>query len=72
MMNIEIIKSEIQNWDKAKQADLMHFLVELLANDQFQLSEKWEKELQKREQALKTGASVGRPAREVLAKYANR
>ncbi len=71
-MTIQNIKKEIQNWDKTQQADLMHFLVELLANDKFQLSEKWEKELNKREEALKNGTSVGRPAREVLAKYTSR
>ncbi len=69
-MNIQAIKEEIQRWDKSQQADLMHFLIELLTNDQFQLSDDWKKELEKRTQALKNGTSVGRPAREVIAKYA--
>ena len=71
-MTIQAIKKEVQNWDKAQQADLMHFLVELLTNDQFQLSENWKNELNKREEALNNGTSVGRPARDVLAKYATR
>ncbi|MFT4760613.1 MAG: hypothetical protein ACI9XO_003284 [Paraglaciecola sp.] len=71
-MTIQKVKTEIQNWDKMQQADLMHFLVELLTNDKFQLSEAWEKELDKREEAHKNGTSVGRPAREVLAKYTSR
>ena len=69
-MTIQTIKKEVQNWDKAQQADLMHFLVELLTNDQFQLSENWKNELAKREEALNNGTSLGRPARDVLAKYA--
>lgn len=71
-MTIQTIKGEIQNWDKTQQADLMHFLVELLANDKFEISEAWEKELDKREEAHKNGTAVGRPAREVLAKYTSR
>ena len=51
-MTIQSIKKEVQSWDKAQQADLMHFLVELLTNDQFQLSENWKNELAKREEAL--------------------
>ena len=69
-MTIQSIKKEVQSWDKAQQADLMHFLVELLTNDQFQLSENWKNELAKREEALNNGTSVGRPARDILAKYA--
>ena len=68
-MTIQTIKKEIQNWDKIQQADLMHFLVELLTNDKFQLSEGWEKKLNKREEALRNGTSVGRSAKEVLARY---
>ncbi len=68
-MSFQTIKQEIQKLDRAKQADLMHFLVELLASDTFQLSDEWKKELAVREEALKNGTSVGRPARDVIAKY---
>ena len=69
-MNVVAIKEEIQKWDKAQQADLMHFLVELLSNDKFQLSDTWKNELDKRMEALNNGSSSGRSARDVLAKYA--
>ena len=68
-MSVQAIKEEIKNWDKSQQAELMHFLVELLTNDQFQLSDNWKHELEQRTQALKNGTSVGRPARDVIAKY---
>ncbi len=71
-MNIQAIKEEIQRWDKSQQADLMHFLIELLTNDQSRLSDDWKKELDKRTQALKNGTSIGRPAHEVVAKYTAR
>ncbi|MEZ4887800.1 MAG: addiction module protein [Chitinophagales bacterium] len=44
-------------------------MVELLAKDDFHLSEEWKTELNRREQALEDGTSVGRPAKSVLAKY---
>ena len=68
-MSIQAIKEEVIVLSKAEQAELMHFMVELLATDDFQLSDEWQKELERRETALENGASVGKPAREVLAKY---
>lgn len=69
-MGIQAIKKEVSKLSKAEQADLMHFMVELLATDGFQLSDEWQAELNRREAALEHGTSVGQPAREVLAKYA--
>ena len=37
--------------------------------DDFELSDGWKKEIDRRKEALKKGTSVGKPAREVLAKY---
>lgn len=71
-MSVQSIKEEIKSWDKSQQAELMHFLVELLTNDQFQLSDNWKKELDKRTAALKNGTSIGRPAQDVIAKYASK
>lgn len=47
----------------------MHFMVELLATDNFELSDAWKKELDLRSTALNNGTSVGQPARDVLNKY---
>lgn len=68
-MTILEIKKEVANLNKADQADLIHYLVELLTNDKFQLSEKWIEELDKREKAYRDGTSVGRPAREVIQEF---
>lgn len=68
-MSIQAIKEEVQKLNKAEQADLMHFMVELLTSDQFELSEEWKAELDRREAALQSGESKGKPAREVIAKY---
>ncbi|MEZ5044092.1 MAG: addiction module protein [Saprospiraceae bacterium] len=54
---------------KAEQAKLMHFMVELLASDDFELSEEWKAELDRREEAMDNGTAVGRPAKDVIAKY---
>jgi len=67
-MGIQALKKEVSKLSKAEQADLMHFMVELLATDGFQLSDEWQAELIRRETALEHGTSVGKPAREVLAK----
>jgi len=68
-MSIQAIKEEVTALNKAEQAELMHFMVELLATDNFQPSDEWQAELEEREAALDNGTSVGKPAREVLAKY---
>ena len=68
-MSIQVIKEEVSKLSKSEQAELMHFMIELLATDSFELSEEWKSELDSREDALKSGASVGKSAREVLAKY---
>lgn len=71
-MTIESIKDEVIKLNKAEQAELIHFMVELLATDNFQVSKEWETEIERRSDALKAGTSVGKPAREVLAKYVNK
>jgi hypothetical protein len=68
-MSIQAIKDEVIVLSKAEQAELMHFMIELLASDSAQLSDEWQEELERREAALENGTSVGRSAREVLAKY---
>ncbi len=68
-MSIQAIKEEVIVLSKAEQAELMHFMVELLTTDNFQLSKEWQEELEQREVALENGTSVGRPAGEVIAKY---
>ncbi len=70
-MSIQTLKEEVQKLDKTEQAELMHFMVELLATEETEISKEWEEEIEKREEALKNGTSVGKPAREVLAKYLN-
>ena len=68
-MSIQAIKKEVVALSKAEQAELMHFMVELLATDDFQLSDTWQEELERREAALENKTSLGKPAREVLEKY---
>ena len=68
-MSVQAIKKEVSRLDKKQQAELMHYLVELLTDTEFRLSDEWKDELKKREQALENGTSVGRPARDVIAKY---
>lgn len=68
-MSVQTIKKHLSNLSRAEQAEIMHFMVELLAKDDFHLSEEWKTELNRREQALEDGTSVGRPAKSVLAKY---
>jgi hypothetical protein len=69
VMSIQEIKDELRKLNKAQQAELMHFMIELPASDEFELSEKWKAELNRREKALDKGTSVGRPARDIIAKY---
>ncbi len=71
-MSIQAIKEEVIVLSKAEQAELMHFMIELLATDNFQLSDEWQEELERRETALEKGTSIGKPAREVLGKYKSR
>jgi len=68
-MSVQAIKKELSQLDKKEQAELMHYLVEPLAGTEFHLSDEWKAELKKREEALENGTSVGRPARDVIAKY---
>ena len=68
-MSIQVIKEEVSKLNKAEQAELMHFMIELLATENFELSDKWKAEINRREEALHSGKSVGKPAKEVLAKY---
>lgn len=68
-MSIQTIKKEVSKLNKKEQAELMHFMVELLAEDSFSLSNDWKKELDLREHALKDGTSIGKPAKDVIAKY---
>jgi hypothetical protein len=42
-----------------------------IASDDFELSDEWKAELDRREEALDKGASVGKPAKDVIAKYIN-
>lgn len=71
-MSIQALKEEVIALSKAEQAELMHFMIELLATDNFQFSDEWQEELERREIALENNTSVGKPAREVLAKYKTR
>lgn len=68
-MSIQGIKEEVRKLSRSEQAELMHYMIELLATDDFELSEAWKAEIDRREAALDSGKSIGKPAREVLAKY---
>ena len=68
-MSIQGIKEEVRKLSRSEQAELMHYMIELLATDDFELSEAWKAEIDRREAALDSGESVGKLAREVLAKY---
>ena len=68
-MSIKAIKEEVSKLSREEQAELIHFMVELLAKDDFQLSEAWKEELSRRVQAMDKGKSIGKPAREVISKY---
>ena len=68
-MNIQDIKEEITKLPRAEQAELIHFIIDLLAKDDFLLSDAWKEELSSREQALDKGKSKGKPARKVIRKY---
>lgn len=68
-MSIQHLKEEVRKLNKAQQTELIHFMIELLASDDFELSEAWKAELDRREKALDKGTSVGRSAKDVIAKY---
>lgn len=68
-MSLTAIKSSISELSPRERAELMHFMVDIMAEETLYLSENWKAELDARETALKNGTSVGKPAREVLAKY---
>jgi hypothetical protein len=68
-MSIQTLKEELVKLSKLEQTELLHFMVELLTNDDFELSEDWKKELDRREEALKNRTSVGQPASDILSKY---
>lgn len=71
-MSIQAIKEEVSKLPRPQQAELMHFMIELLASENFELSDKWKAELDRREEALDKGASVGKLAKDVIAKYTSR
>jgi|GEM_PF-1099528 hypothetical protein len=68
-MSIQAIKEEVFKLSKTEQAELMHYMVELLATGDFDLSGEWKAELDRREEALDKGTSIGRPAKDVIGKY---
>ena len=68
-MSIEVLKEVLQKLNKQEQTEFMHFMVELLATDNADLSDAWKKELDRREIALNDGTSVGQTAKDVLNKY---
>ncbi|MEL6719759.1 MAG: addiction module protein [Bacteroidota bacterium] len=71
-MSLTAIKSSISELSPRERAELMHFMVDMLAEETLYLSENWKTELDAREIALKNGTSVGKPVRDVLAKYGQR
>lgn len=68
-MTLQSIKSEVKNLSIAEQAELMHFMIELLTTEHFTLSEEWKTELEQREKSLEKGDSKGKLLKDVLAKY---
>ncbi|MEM1326357.1 MAG: addiction module protein [Bacteroidota bacterium] len=68
-MSLVAVKENIVNLNQQERAELIHFLVDLMEGELFYLSDAWKQELEERERRLLSGASAGKPAREVLAKY---
>ncbi|MDZ4682814.1 MAG: addiction module protein [Saprospiraceae bacterium] len=68
-MSIQAIKEEVYKLSKTEQAELIYYMVELLAMGDFDLSGEWKAELDRREEALDKGSSIGRPAKDVIGKY---
>ncbi len=71
-MHIQAIKDEVRKLSKAEKAELMHFMIELLSDDDFELSQAWKTELDRREEALNSGVATGKPAKDIIAKYLSR
>jgi len=71
-MSLQDIKNVVRELPKSDQAELIHFLTDLLADDSFILTKEWKEELATREEALKNGDSIGRLAKDVLAKYTSK
>ena len=44
-MSIQGIKEEVRKLSRSEQAELMHYMIELLATDDFELSEAWKAEI---------------------------
>ena len=65
-MSIQVIKEEVSKLSKAEQAELMHFMIELLAADKFELSDEWKAELDRRDDALENSTSIGKAARDII------
>ena len=68
-MGIEALKEELQKLTKVEQTEVMHYMVELLAGDNFKLSDAWKKELDRRKASLDDESSIDQQARDVLNKY---
>ncbi len=68
-MGIEKIKKEVFRLTRSEQIELIHFVIDLLSTDDFELSDEWKKEIDRRVDALIRGTSIGRPARDVISKY---
>ena len=72
-MSVQTLKDEMRKLTKPEQLELVHYMIELLATDDFTLSAEWKSEISRREEALNNGSSVGVSAKEVIYKYiANR
>ncbi|MEM8524690.1 MAG: addiction module protein [Bacteroidota bacterium] len=68
-MNLTDVKQNIIELNSEERAELIHFIVDLMEGEVFYLSDAWKAEIEERERKLKQGLSIGKPAREVLAKY---
>ena len=71
-MSLTTIKSSIGELSPRERAELMHFMIDMMAEETLYLSDDWKRELDAREAALENGISIGKPAREVLSKYSRR
>ena len=68
-MSITVIKEQMSKLSRKEQTELMHYMIELLASEPFELSAAWSEEIERREQSLEIGISKGKPAKDVIAKY---
>jgi Mor family transcriptional regulator len=69
VMSLVAVKENIVNLNPQERTELIHFLVDLMEGELFYLSDAWKQELEAREKRVFSGASVGKAARDVLAKY---